>query len=353
MKLIHCADLHLGSRLTKLSESEIRETRKRELLNSFNRLIEYAKANDIHFILLSGDIFDSNRPTKKDKSFFYDAIKANREITFLYLKGNHDIEESFEEHCDNLLLFDDDWKSYQFEDFTISGIELSESNKTSCYSSLSLDKDSVNIVMMHGDINVKGKDFIDIKSLAKKNIDYLALGHIHSYSESKIDNRGVAVYPGCLEGRGFDELGTKGFVILNIENKEVSHKFIPFSSRMTVEKYVDISSANNLYEANDIVQSEVKDISSMSLVKVVLTGKVKFDISNIEKDIYSFLNDKFFYLKVKNEIKVIVNIENYDNDFSLRGEFVRSVSSNNKISEEQKEEILNIGIKLLNGEDIE
>ena len=82
MKVIHCADLHLGSRLSSLPVGEIRDSRKNDLLNSFNRLIEFAKKKEIKIIVLSGDVFDSDRPAKKDKTFFYDAIKANPEITF-------------------------------------------------------------------------------------------------------------------------------------------------------------------------------------------------------------------------------------------------------------------------------
>ena len=353
MKIIHCADLHLGSRLTSLPVGDIRDTRKNEILGSFNRLIDYAKKNEIKVILFSGDVFDSDRPAKKDKTFFYNAIKANPEITFLYLKGNHDIEESLEEQLDNLLLFTDDWVSYSFDGITFSGIELSPNNKTSLYSSLSLNKDALNIVLMHGDINTKGKDYIDIKKLANKNIDYLALGHIHMYGIFKIDNRGTAIYPGCLDGRGFDEIGEKGFVVLDINDNKIDYSFVSFSSRIVVEKEVDISSATSLYEAKTIVQSELDDIQNSALVKVVLTGRVNFDVTGIEKDITSFLANKFFYLKVESELRPIVKIDDYQNDLSLKGEFVRNLSSNEEYSEEEKEELLSLGIKLLNGEDIE
>ena len=353
MKIIHCADLHLGSRLTSLPVGEIRDTRKNELLKTFNRLIDYAKNSDIKVIMFSGDVFDSDRPAKKDKTFFYNAIKANPDITFLYLRGNHDIEESLEEHFDNLLLFNDYWTSYEIDDITFTGIELSPNNQTSLYSSLSLNKNVLNIVLMHGDINTKGKEYIDIKKLANKNIDYLALGHIHMYGESKIDSRGIAIYPGCLDGRGFDELGMKGFVVLDIKDNKINHTFSPFSSRLIEEKDIDISAANNLYEAKTIVQSRLDGSALSSLIKVVLTGKVSFDISGIEEDIASFIGDKYFYLKVVNELKPIVKIDDYKNDLSLKGEFVRKMSLSADYTDEEKEEILSLGIKLLNGEDID
>lgn len=353
MKIIHCADLHLGSRLTSLPTGNIRDTRKKEILKSFNDMIDYAKNNNIGIIMLSGDVFDSDRPSKKDKTFFYDAIKANKDITFLYLRGNHDIEESLIEEFDNLKTFNDEWQSFKFENIVITGIELSPSNKSSLYSLLSLDKDNLNIVMMHGDINTKGKEYIDLKKLSNKNIDYLALGHIHMFSESKIDNRGIAVYPGCLDGRGFDELDMKGFIVLDINNNNIDYSFIPFSSRVIIEKKINISDSNNLYEAKDIIQSELSPINNSSIVKVKLLGKVSFDISTIVEDIEALFKDKFFFLKVYSELTQIIDIESYKNDFSLKGEFVRNVSSNPDLTDELKEEMLSLGMKLLNGEDIE
>ena len=79
---------------------------------------------------------------------------------------------------------------------------------------------------MHGqesDTDAKDKaEIINLKQLKNKNIDYLALGHIHTYKQSKLDNRGTYCYSGCLEGRGFDECGEKGFVLLNIEDVTIS-----------------------------------------------------------------------------------------------------------------------------------
>ena len=53
---------------------------------------------------------------------------------------------------------------------------------------------------------------IEVYELKNKNIDYLALGHVHKYKMEKLDNRGIYCYSGCLEGRGFDECGDKGCV---------------------------------------------------------------------------------------------------------------------------------------------
>ena len=92
--------------------------------------------------------------------------------------------------------------------------------------------------MLHGEIgDTIGKNKIKLASLKNHNIDYLALGHYHTYTVGQIDERGTYVYSGCLEGRGFDECGEKGFVVLDVEEK-VNHTFIPHSFPLD-KAYID------------------------------------------------------------------------------------------------------------------
>ncbi len=227
MKIIHTADVHLGSKMDSKFSKEIADERKAELRNTFKRLVEYAKENDVSVIMLCGDVFDSDRPFKKDKDFFYSIVAANPEIDFLYLKGNHDISDSIpEELPQNLKLFSGQWTTYSYGNVVICGTELCPANSSSYYSSLILDEEKYNIVMLHGQISdsLSGGD-INLKKLKNKNIDYLALGHIHKLSQGQIDERGEYVYCGCLEGRGFDEPGEHGFVLLNAEKDKHTHTF--------------------------------------------------------------------------------------------------------------------------------
>ena len=58
MKLIHCADLHLDSRMsTHLGDAAARE-RRQELLGTWLRLVAYAEQHQVRAILIAGDLFD-------------------------------------------------------------------------------------------------------------------------------------------------------------------------------------------------------------------------------------------------------------------------------------------------------
>ena len=148
MKLIHAADLHLGSRLDSRFSRELAEKRREEVRNSFRRMVDYADREGVRAILLSGDVFDSDKPFKKDKDFFYGVVEKHPAIDFLYLRGNHD-KEGDERSLDNLKTFSHEWRSYAYGELVVSGIEITKDNATSLYSSLTLDGNKTNIVMLH------------------------------------------------------------------------------------------------------------------------------------------------------------------------------------------------------------
>ena len=357
MKIIHCSDLHLDSKMEANLDKEKARQRKNEILLNFQNMIDFANKNQVNIIIIAGDLFDKNKVSVKAKNIVKDAIISNTNIDFVYLKGNHD-EENFitEEIPSNLKLFNgDNWTSYRYENIVISGIEFGKKDSYEIYKSLMLNQSDFNIVVLHGqETNYTDKkdkaEIINLRELKNKNIDYLALGHIHKYKMEKLDNRGVYCYSGCLEGRGFDECGNKGFVLLDIENNKINTEFIKNSIRNLEEIEVDISDTMTTTEVETKIDEKISNISRDNLIKIVLTGKV--DI-NSERDIDYLLkkyNDEFYFLKIYDKTTLKINYLDYENDASLKGEFIRMIL-NEDLPDEEKKEIIMTGIKALSGED--
>lgn len=358
MRIIHCSDLHLDSKLEANLDKEKAKQRRDEILYSFQNMVNFASNNDVKIIIIAGDLFDKNKVSVKAKNIVRDTILANKNIDFIYLKGNHD-EENFiiDEIPDNLKLFNkNEWVSYRYENIVISGIEFGEKDSYEIYKSLMLNQSDFNIVVLHGqESNYENKkdktEIINLRELKNKNIDYLALGHIHKYKLEKLDNRGIYCYSGCLEGRGFDECGEKGFVLLNIENNKLGTKFIPNSIRTLEEIEVDVSDTMTTTEVEQEINEKIEKISKQNLVKIILVGKV--DISS-ERDIDYLLkkyNEEFYFVKIYDKTTLKINYLDYENDASLKGEFIRMILKEN-LTEEEKKEIIITGLKALAGEEL-
>ena len=355
MKFLHIADVHLGSKMESRLPSQKATERRTELLLAFSSAVEFAKKNAVDAILISGDLFDSDRPFKKDKEFFFGIVGSNPAITFYYLHGNHDIKESFvADNLDNLKLFTDKWTSYRHGDTVISGIELTAGNEDSLYTTLNLNRSEKNIVMLHGDAfegAPVGSDKIDLRRLKGKGIDYLALGHIHSFSIGRLDERGIYAYPGCLEGRGFDECGEKGFLFVDTEASKDNVRFIKNSIREIKEISVDVSEAKNSYDVYSIVKNTVNTPKS-NLLRINLVGNLQFSGEKPAEAVEKFLADSFYFISVKDKTKVSLDLSALEGELSLRGEFLRLVSSSS-LSDEDKREIITLGLIALSGEEIE
>lgn len=365
MKLIHCADLHLDSKMeTNLTKEQARE-RKAELLNTFQRMVEFASEQHVTAILIAGDLFDKKNVSATAKSIVCQMIQFHPEIDFYYLRGNHDEGSLFQdmEHIpENLKLFSDTWKTYRISseqgmEVAISGVEPGAS-ESSIYEGLVLNPSVFNIVMLHGQESLyQSKEkaaMIPLGALRNKGIDYLALGHIHGYREDRLDSRGVYCYSGCLEGRGFDECGEHGIVLLDIseETGKAKRSFIPMASRNFYSLEVDVTGCYTTLELQKCIEEALEEAnySSKSFVKLILVGEYDVECEKNLTYLQKKLEQQFYFLKIQDNTKLRVDYDSFALDVSLKGEFVRVVQEDASLSEEERAAIIRFGIQALAGE---
>lgn len=359
MKIIHCADIHLDSVMkTNLTSQQAKE-RNSEILLTFEKMVDYADHSEVDVIIIAGDLFDTKNISGRTRNVVADLIDKYPQIDFLYLRGNHDVENflnGFEEIPQNLKLFGEDWTSYRYENIVITGVELNAGNEHTIYDSLMLDKKDINIVVMHGqESQYSGKDnaqVINLGALRNKSIDYLALGHVHSYKQAPLDMRGTYCYSGCLEGRGYDEAGRKGFVRLDIENGVLHSEFIPFSKREIYEMDVEITGMETTNEVAGVIAEAVKDIAPGSLVKIVLSGKVSVESERNLSYLKKKFEEQFYSFRISDQTGYVIDMEDYRYDASLKGEFIRLVLGKD-YTDEMRKEIIEAGLKSLAGEALE
>lgn len=363
MKIIHCADVHLGSSLTSNFDSAHAKERQNELLTTFINMLEYASRNDIHSIIIAGDLFDKDNGIKTVKTNVFKAFENHPEINIYYLKGNHDSSIEIEDTPKNLHFFNSEWTSYYLNDnhsIKLTGVELNKSNSGYIYSALNLKENDFNIVTLHGQESIYDRkndaEIVNLKELRNKNIDYLALGHIHAFKQEKIDPRCTYCYSGCLEGRGFDEPGKHGFVLLNIneEKKTYTSEYIEFAQSMIFHEEIDVSGSESSFDAATKVKETIGKLgcTRKDYAEFILKGEVPVD-SDIDADtVRSQISHLLKYVKVKDKTTIEINTKDYEKDESLKGEFVRSVINDDKLDEETKKVIIKCGFDALSGKEL-
>lgn len=336
MKIIHCSDVHLDSAMnTYLTPAKAQE-RKKELFETFVKMVEYARKRSVRVILIAGDLFDTQNISRAVKEEFIAVIKEYAEIDFLYLCGNHDEELLINELKDinNVKLFPGVGKAYRYGDIVITGL-----NRMDMPEKLKLKAEDINIVMLHGQLE-------NINKYAGKYIDYIALGHIHKYSSKRLDERGEYCYCGCLEPRGFDECGEKGFVLIETGAEHmVRTQFVPFSKRKACEVYADVSglvTAPELY--NEIKMQAGGQVKEQDMLRVCLTGAradgAEWNLEHIKTE----LEKQYYIVDIKDETKSGDKTDCTD----FEAHFIRLVQESGE-DDLRKQEIITCGLNALRG----
>lgn len=354
MKFIHCADIHLDSKIEANLPTLKSKERKREILQTFLELCRFAEKERVTAVIIAGDLFDTNTCSPVTRDAVLGAIEKAQNVDFLYLCGNHDAGKTLAQQDipSNLKLFSDEWTTYTYGNVDISGAILNDQNCRNIYDSLILKADALNIVTMHGQVSRSmGEDLIDLKELANKNIDYLALGHEHSFKDGALDKRGKWAYSGCLEGRGFDEAGQKGFIMLETDENRVTYSFVPTNGRKIEVVDCDVTGLSDFSDMLDKINLSTADIEPSAMVKLNLVGKVP---TGAKKDLLYFakeLNSRFYFAKLKDKTSLEIDPGAYKNDVSLKGEFIRTVLDSG-LDSEQIDRILECGLSALIGMEV-
>ncbi len=338
MKFIHTADLHLDSALCGVADGK---KRRSELVSALKYISDYAENIGATGIIVAGDLFDEKNVadgTIKNVA----QIIADSNAEWYIVQGNHGAKTSYDRLyslCPKVHYFGDEWTTYQIENVVICGKELDSRP----WQNLPLSAENYNIVVLHGDVDDPSYGTIDKKMLATSPVNYVALGHRHSFSIQQF-GKVFGAYSGTPEPRGFDEAFQTGFVV--IDTSENKTKFVPHAIRSISNVTIDISNVQNDVELQNKILSETQTIPAQNYLNLTLIGVFNQGVrpTFVANE---FLEGRFFALRVKDQTKPNIDIDALSKEVSLRGEFVALVQQLE--DENLKQKVLAMGLNALSG----
>ncbi len=345
MKILHTADLHIGGAFAGFPPKVAAEMRRKGVL-VFGKIADYAKENGITKFLIAGDLFDTSMPSADMRDAVLSVFRQHSGISFYLINGNHDSDLPLEFRMrlpENVFLFGKGISEY---DLGESVSLFASDDETIDAKDLSLNPERTNILMFHAAVGAKiDRCLINPDCFEGKPLDYLALGHYHSYSSGKC-GRGEYVIPGTPAARGFDDTGEKGFVVFDTEKR--THEFVPTNeSEFFVLTYelkgeeVDISALSDFLLKSGAEKGDY--------VKLILTGKtstLRVDCEYIGKRLGSGFGD------IRVEDKTAIADEEFGSS-ALYEEFRNIVLADKELTTDDKNEILRYGYAALKGENVD
>ena len=153
-------------------------------------------------------------------------------------------------------------------------------------------------------------------------------------------------------GRGFDECGVKGYVLVEVTNSRVSHRFVPYAPRTLHEVRCDVSGCASQLDFETAARAATSKIPQGDLVRLSLTGDLSPDCAPDLRQLEQALAGSFRFLRLRDETHLKIDPAAYENDISLKGEFIRHVLASG-LDAGERERVIACGLRALRGEELD
>lgn len=374
MKVLHAADIHLDSPLSGLPPEKSAQ-RRRELREVPARLARLAREEGVDLVLLPGDLFDGERVYPETVRALVQAL-GEMAVPVVVAPGNHDYYHDKSPYAavswpDNVHIFT------QLE---MQGLELPGLNCVvhgCAFTAPHREDDPLagfaapgdgkrHLLCVHGEVGTGGSYApIAPKSLENSGAAYAALGHVHAAGSGRA-GRTLWAYPGCPEGRGFDELGPKGALIVSLDEpawlepaspdgpvavlaglgvQPVAAKFVPLCTRQYRIERVGL----------DGFAARLPQEESPDLVRFLLTGESQYppELNTLTAQ----AAPRFFHVELRDQTALPSSLWARAEEDSLTGLFLRELRARLDGAEEAERDKLLLAARfglaaLEGGEDV-
>lgn len=283
MRIMHMADLHLGTRQYGYAE------REEDFYKALEEVKKIAIDRKVNVVLIAGDAFDTPKPPARavyELARFVNTLRMNGMVV-CGIEGNHDKTpdnywlrtcniDPLELATPNTIMLDGG------EQINIGGLNFDRSEeiltkleglveKSATWEFVGRPDKSLDIVVLHLGLAEMGAGFnpdLSVQQLAPRlkalGCKYCALGHIHIPYEQKVDGIWF-VQPGSLELKSIDEPQNKGVEIFEIKDGEVtSMERVPYKTRQ-----MEFLELNTDADVANLTEARAKELTDKLVVAYV------------------------------------------------------------------------------------
>jgi DNA repair exonuclease SbcCD nuclease subunit len=224
VQFLHLADLHIGLGTSAFDESTAQKLKEKRF-EALDRALKLAAAEEVEFMVIAGDLFEDNGVSREDAERIFNNLE-HKAFKVYVLPGNHDP-----------LLPGSVWERMPWKHSAGTSIVLLDRREPACiregvalYPCTVFKKndirdptawippreasEEIRIAIAHGSVHDRDTlahddHLIDPKCFKTRGLDYVALGHWHSYHDYRDAGGQVRMaYPGTHEQMNFARTGS-------------------------------------------------------------------------------------------------------------------------------------------------
>ncbi len=338
VRILHAADLHLDSPFEALAPGRAQE-RRREQRQLLGDLANLCNRERIQLVLLAGDLFDSAvsyYETGEALQEFFSGLAAQVVVA----PGNHDYYAPGSPWAtlrfgENVHIFQTPaMRSFEFPELGVR-VWGAGFNAPLCPPLLRNFRATggswIELGVLHGELGGESYNPISPKEIAASGLHYLALGHVHSFSGIQTAGGTAYAYPGCPEGRGFDETGEKGVILGTVSREKVDLRFRSLARRRYEILEVDVTGRDPL----EALREAANRAEPENVVRFILKGEYDgaLDLAAMEKE----MDARFFEAQLKSRVVLPTDVWSGMEENSLRGLFLKNLRERYDAAKEDTE----------------
>ncbi len=333
LKIIHTGDIHLDSPFSGLDERRA-EIRKTELRGTFSSLMTYIRTNAVDILLVAGDFFDRGFVTRETVSIVMREFSRVPDCKIIISPGNHDPYTPDSVYAkvrfpENVYIFKDEKQScFSFPELGVDvyGYAFTGESLAECPVEPAENNDRIKLLCAHAHLGAPTSTYAPTSAarLSACGFDYAALGHVHNAPPLAEEDGCVYGYCGCLEGRGFDETGTKGAIQLEINEGKLTARTLSFAKRKYEWCRISVSGVTSAHELTDRIRALIKEkrYGTETLLRVTLEGSLPSSLI-VSPDMIAADITEVYSVEIKDETTLLLDDEYLMNDPTVKGEFYR------------------------------
>ena len=192
-----------------------------------------------------------------------------------------------------------------------------------------VDKWDTPILCIHGELDGAPDspyNPISREQLLRSGMDYAALGHVHTTGGPIRIGDCFCAWPGCAEGRGFDETGEKGVLLAEVQPGEARAEFLPLGGRRY--EVLRVAAGDDAVQA---VLDALPQGAQRHIFRIVLTGERERapDLAAIR----AALEGRVFAAQLRDETRLKQDIWAKAGQGTLRGLFLSELRAQYEAAE--------------------